>query len=55
MEEKSVNTSHRLTLDNRKEAFVTGVKDVVSFDEKEILLQTADGRLQIRGSQLHVK
>ena len=48
MEEKSVNTSHRLTLDNRKEAFVTGVKDVV-------LLQTADGRLQIRGSQLHVK
>ena len=51
MEEKSVNTSHRLTLDNRKEAFVT----VVSFDEKEILLQTADGRLQIRGSQLHVK
>ena len=55
MEEKSVNTSHRLTLDNRKEAFVTGVKEVVSFDEKEILLQTADGRLQIRGSQLHVK
>ena len=55
MEEKTVNTSHKLTLDNRKEAFVTGVKDVVSFDENEILLQTVDGRLQIRGSQLHVK
>ena len=27
----------------------------VSFDEKEILLQTADGKLQIRGSGLHVK
>ena len=55
MEEKTINISHKLTLDNRKEAFLTGVKDVISFNEKEILLQTSDGRLQIRGSQLHVK
>ena len=55
MDEKIRNISHKLTLDNRKEALLTGVKDVVSFDEKEILLQTSEGRLQIRGSQLHVK
>ena len=55
MEEKIRNISHKLTLDNRKEALLTGVKDVVSFDEKEILLQTSEGRLQIRGSQLHVQ
>ena len=55
MEEKIRNISHKLTLDNRQEALLTGVKDVVSFDEKEILLQTSEGRLQIRGSQLHVK
>ena len=55
MEEKTINISHKLTLDNRKEAFLTGVKDVISFDEKEVLLQTSEGRLQIRGSQLHVK
>lgn len=55
MEEKITDISHRLILDNRKEATVTGVKDVISFDEKEILLSTADGRLQIKGSQLHVK
>ena len=55
MEEKIRNISHKLTLDNRKEALLTGVKDVVSFDEKEILLQTSEGRLKIRGSQLHVK
>ena len=55
LEEKVVNISHKLILDNRKEASVTGVKDVISFDEKEILLQTADGKLQIRGSGLHVK
>ncbi len=34
MEEKVVNISHKLILDNRKEASVTGVKDVISFDEK---------------------
>ena len=50
MEEKVVNISHKLILDNRKEASVTGVKDVISFDEKEILLQTADGKLQIRAA-----
>ena len=55
MEEKVGNISHKLILDNRIEASVTGVKDVISFDEKEILLQTADGKLQIRGSGLHVK
>ena len=55
MEEKVVNISHKLILDNRKEASVTGVRDGISFDEKEILLQTADGKLQIRGSGLHVK
>ena len=55
MEEKIRNISHKLTLDNRKEVLLTGVKDVVSFDEKEILLQTSEGRLQIRGCQLHVK
>ena len=54
MEEKVVNISHKLILDNRKEASVTGVKDVISFDEKEILLQTADGKLQIQIGRAHV-
>ena len=31
---------HKLVLDRREKATVTGVKDVISFDEKEILLQT---------------
>ena len=43
MEEKVVNISHKLILDNRKEASVTGVKDVISFDEKEILLRLQTG------------
>ena len=43
MEEKVVNISHKLILDNRKEASVTGVKDVISFDEKENLIQRGVG------------
>lgn len=35
MEEKVVNISHKLILDNRKEASVTGVKDVISFVKKK--------------------
>ena len=55
MEGKDIHTSHRLTIDNRREAFVTGVKEIMSFDEKEILILTAEGKLQIKGTQLHVK
>lgn len=48
-------TFHKLTLDNRKEAFLAGIKNMISSDEKEILFQTTEGRLQIKGSQLHIK
>ena len=55
LEEKRTLSAHSLTLNNRQGGRITGVRDVNSFDEKEILLQTSEGRLQIRGSQLHVK
>lgn len=48
-------TPHRLSLDDRKSGTLTGVRDVSSFDEKEILLLTAEGKLLIKGEQLHVK
>lgn len=47
--------SHRLSLDDRQNGTMTGVRDVSSFDEKEILLLTAEGKLLIKGEQLHVK
>lgn len=52
MEEKK--TSHKLTLDGRRSGCVSGVSDVNSFDEKEILLFTDAGKLMIKGEQLHV-
>ena len=38
--------AHRLQLDRRQAATVTGVRDVISFDEKEILLETEYGRMR---------
>lgn len=55
LEEKMAKTPHRLSLDDRKSGTLTGVRDVSSFDEKEILLLTAEGKLLIKGEQLHVK
>ena len=46
---------HRISLDNRSAAQLTGVKDVLSFDAAEILLETEEGMLMIRGDELHVK
>ena len=45
---------HKLTLNCRKDCTISGVVDVLSFDVNEILLETEQGMLMIRGSALHV-
>lgn len=55
MEEKQQRpVNHKLTVDGRKRATITGVKDVISFDAKEIVLETELGGLTIKGDELHV-
>lgn len=55
MEEKQqILKGHKLNISARKSAAVTGVNDVLSFDAGEVLLQTEQGVLMIRGSELHV-
>ena len=60
MEEKKTGKVHGLTIKERKygklrKAVITGVQDIHSFNENEILLQTEAGKVQIKGEQLHVK
>ena len=45
---------HKLMLTGRRTCSLTGVNDVLSFDVNEILLETEQGMLMIRGSELHV-
>ncbi|MDD7402555.1 MAG: sporulation protein YabP [Butyribacter sp.] len=59
MEEKSYedsrrNSIHKVYLNGRKTAVLSGVKDVLSFDAKEVYLETQQGILLIRGDELHV-
>ena len=53
MEEK-MGLSHRLELYNREKGKMTGILDVISFDEHVITLETDLGLLTIRGKDLHV-
>ena len=54
MEEKMVNKTHKVTLNNRRSGSFTGILDVISFDIAEILLETEMGMLHVKGKDLHV-
>ena len=55
MDEKKSASLHRLMLERQKGGTITGIREVISFDEKEILLNTEEGKLDIKGAALHVK
>lgn len=55
MEDLSVSTrTHKVMMTNRRSCTVNGVNDVLSFDVHEILLETEQGMLMIKGDELHV-
>ena len=43
---------HEIILRRRKEMNVVGVKDIDSFDEKSVVLETTDGTLVVEGETL---
>jgi len=55
MEEHIQANPHHLSLTDRHNGTITGVKDVISFDLNAILLETESGMLSIKGHDLHVK
>ncbi|HJA71371.1 MAG TPA: sporulation protein YabP [Candidatus Lachnoclostridium stercoravium] len=54
MEEKMTARPHKLTMVNRSSCTITGLQDVVSFDENQIVLDTDMGLLTMKGKDLHV-
>lgn len=54
MEERQPVKAHKLVINNRKSCLATGVLDVLSFDLNEILLETEQGMLLLKGTDLHV-
>jgi len=54
-EKKRPASRHRITLDGRTSMNITGVLDVISFDEESVIAETEMGIIVIRGVNLHVK
>ncbi|MDE6209369.1 MAG: YabP/YqfC family sporulation protein [Lachnospiraceae bacterium] len=46
---------HIVQMIDRKLMYVTDVKDVDSFNLNEILLETGQGMIQVKGNDIHVK
>ena len=46
---------HRLTLNERRQLTMTGVTEVVSFDDSTVVLHTELGTLSVHGQQLQLK
>ncbi len=54
MEDKVSIRPHRLTIENRASGTLTGIREVVSFDENQVILDTDMGLLTLKGKELHV-
>lgn len=50
----TVRRPHSVILEERTKLTVTGVDEVLSFDENEVTMRTSRGTLIVRGSELHV-
>lgn len=45
---------HNIILEGRKKMSVSGVEDVESFDDHELVIITSQGSLVVGGSELHI-
>lgn len=48
------DVTQNVILENRKKLSISGVEDVESFDEDNIILYTEIGTLNIKGEDLHI-
>jgi len=53
-EKKVFKTAHNIIIENRKNITVSGVMDIDSFDEENVIVFTELGELAIRGANLHI-
>lgn len=50
----TMRSAHRLIMEQRERLSISGVENVESFDDTEVIIQTCQGRLIISGDGLHV-
>ena len=52
---RNIEQAHSIAVDGRRRAAVTGVTDVESFDENEVIMTTTMGALFLRGTNLRIE
>jgi len=52
--EDNIRVNQSVIIENRKKFVISGVKDVISFDEETVMLDTALGKMVIKGDNLHI-
>ena len=54
-EYRRAESVHNIVLEGREKLSVSGVVEVVSFDENELVIETSRGQLTVEGDGLHVE
>lgn len=54
MQEERLSRPQNAILENGKHLVLSGVIEVISFDEEAVSLETELGRLEIRGNGMHI-
>lgn len=49
-----IRSNHNIIIEDRKKLTLSGIKDVISFDDETLLLETVLGRLTVKGAGLHI-
>lgn len=47
--------SQNIIIEGRKRLEMSGIKDVVSFDEETLLLDSSLGKITVKGEELHIE
>ena len=55
MVREEITMPHKLALSERKQLTMSGVSEVVSFDDSSVVLRTALGMLTVQGKDLQLK
>lgn len=55
MAQQELQLPHKLTLNERKALTMTGVSEVISFDDAAVVMRTALGTLIVQGKELKLK
>lgn len=52
--EENGYANHNVIMESRKKLNISGIKDVISFDDETVLVESCMGRITVKGEELHI-